>query len=325
MKALEKNKAQKLVKKIQLGKFDENDIDSLFMRLRAYSDDYPVFREVADFVAHNDERHKGLTNDSLGVLYLQMKFFFSYQAHKRKLDVTASFPLWIKKLFLLLIKKIDEDEIKKNLKVSRETLASRIENGFKTDKKTGTAVLKQGTKSQQTFEMVKFIMMTLHTGPVFTQDMLISDLVGVMKKNDIEIDSEVFIAQADKVTLCVLLLLHNARFDCTDHKPGLAKIGCDTKHVLLSEERGNELSETSKPFGNLNIEGYVVIDNKGKDVTVQSRLIETNLEVRSWCSGNMFSIKYHSLEESIDVYQAVTFADDLYLTEGFLLSNQATA
>ncbi|TMX32314.1 hypothetical protein, partial [Vibrio rotiferianus] len=110
-----------------------------------------------------------------------------------------------------------------------------------------------------------------------------------------------------------------------DHKPGLAKIGCDTKHVLLSEERGNELSETSKPFGNLNIEGYVVIDNKGKDVTVQSRLIETNLEVRSWCSGNMFSIKYHSLEESIDVYQAVTFADDLYLTEGFLLSNQATA
>ena len=37
MKQEEKIKAQKIIDKIETGNFDENDIDSLFMKLRPYS------------------------------------------------------------------------------------------------------------------------------------------------------------------------------------------------------------------------------------------------------------------------------------------------
>ena len=65
MKFIEKTKVQKIVEKIESGHFDENDIDNIFMKLRAYSKNFWVFREIADFVAHNDERDRGLVNQAL--------------------------------------------------------------------------------------------------------------------------------------------------------------------------------------------------------------------------------------------------------------------
>lgn len=45
MKSIEKGKVQKIVDKIQSGNFDENDIDNIFMKLRAYSANFNVFRD----------------------------------------------------------------------------------------------------------------------------------------------------------------------------------------------------------------------------------------------------------------------------------------
>ncbi|HDU8584939.1 TPA: hypothetical protein RG682_000381 [Vibrio alginolyticus] len=96
MKPIDKTKAQKLVTKLEAGDFDENDVDNLFMRLRAYSHGNKVFREVADFVAHNDERNRGITNESLEAFYLSFKFFEEYTSSKKPLDITSPFPLYIK-------------------------------------------------------------------------------------------------------------------------------------------------------------------------------------------------------------------------------------
>ena len=78
MRANEKVKAQRVVEKIERGAFDDNDIDNLFMKLRAYSRGYHVFREVADFVAHPDARDQGLTNESLEAFSLIMRYFTEY-------------------------------------------------------------------------------------------------------------------------------------------------------------------------------------------------------------------------------------------------------
>lgn len=78
MKLIEKIKAQKIVDKIQSNQFDENDIDGLFMRLRLYSKEQYIFKEIADFVAHNDARDRGLANKSLETMYPRMKYFIEY-------------------------------------------------------------------------------------------------------------------------------------------------------------------------------------------------------------------------------------------------------
>ncbi|MDH5356168.1 MAG: hypothetical protein OEY09_17130 [Gammaproteobacteria bacterium] len=104
MKPIEKAKAQKLLVKLESGNFDENDIDNLFMRLRAYSHGNRIFREVADFVAHNDERNKGVATESLEAFYLSFKYFLEYISPKKSLDIGSSFPLYVKKLMRMTLK-----------------------------------------------------------------------------------------------------------------------------------------------------------------------------------------------------------------------------
>lgn len=92
MKTIEKSKLQKSIQKIESGSFDENDIDNIFMKLRAYSTKFSVFREIADFVAHNDQRDRGLVNQALEHMYLSMRFFLDYQGeNKKQLDISESF------------------------------------------------------------------------------------------------------------------------------------------------------------------------------------------------------------------------------------------
>ena len=80
VKSNEKRKTQGLINKIQSGQFDENDVDGLFMKLRAYSTGFRVFREIADLIAHNDQRNHGLVNQALETVYLRMKFFMEYHS-----------------------------------------------------------------------------------------------------------------------------------------------------------------------------------------------------------------------------------------------------
>ena len=87
MKPIEKAKAQKLVLKLESGDFDENDIDNIFMRLRAYSHGNRIFHEIADFVAHNDKRDKGVSAESLEAFYLSIKYFLEYVSPKKTLDI----------------------------------------------------------------------------------------------------------------------------------------------------------------------------------------------------------------------------------------------
>ena len=140
MKSIEKGKVQKIVDKIQSGNFDENDIDNIFMKLRAYSANFNVFREIADFVAHNDERDRGLVNQALEHMYLSIRFFLDYQGeNKKSLDIGVPFPSWILKLMKYQVERANESDLKTKFNVTRSRLISRIDSSFKVDKKDGTA------------------------------------------------------------------------------------------------------------------------------------------------------------------------------------------
>lgn len=324
MKLIEKNKAQKLVEKIQRNQFDENDIDSLFMRLRAFSKGKHVFREIADFVAHNDARDRGLANRSLETMYLRMKFFVEYNSPKKPLNISSEFPLWIKKLMLLQVDKFDESQLKAKFKVSKKRLKSRIDNGFKEDRKAKSAILKDGKLSSETFDAIKHVMSFLISQPAFSQEELISELTSVIQDNGINLDTDLFVLQSDKITLCTMLLLHNASFDFKGHKPGYTRIGCEKEAISFNtrfiDVNGNEV-KNNETFGKLSINGYVVLDNNGTDVTMVHPLMQTNLDANNWCHDNMFTVEPWSEETPKHLCKKLSFDDGLHISETFKLSN----
>ena len=143
MKKIEKVKAQKLLLKLESGDFDENDIDNIFMRLRAYSYGNRIFLEVADSIAHPDKRNKGVCVESLEAFYLNFKYFLEYVSPNKSLDIGKPFPLYVKKLMKYQIDKCNEAHLKEKFNVTRRRLKSRVDTIFSEDKNSKKAFLKK--------------------------------------------------------------------------------------------------------------------------------------------------------------------------------------
>jgi hypothetical protein len=326
VKGIEKSKAQKLILKIEKGQFDENDIDSLFMRMRAYSNKMPVFREIADFVAHNDQRDRGLANQSLETMYLRMKYFLEYNSPKKSLDISSPLPLWIKRLMVLQVNKFKESVLKEKFNVTQQRLKSRIENAFKDDKKNKTATLKDGKLSQQTLEAIQHIMGFLVSDVAFTQEELITELVSVIVSNKLLIDKDLFLKQSDKITLCTLLLLHNATFDFKGHKLGYTQISTEKESISHNtkfvDADGNEV-EHIESFGNLHVTGWVVLNNNGKDVTMGHTIMSTNLDAETWCVKELFHIEPFNDDMPNHMCKRIKLKGDLTISDCFRIGEIA--
>ena len=324
MKAVEKTKTQKIINKIEQGLFDENDIDNLFMKLRAYSSGFGIFREIADYVAHNDLRDRGITNESLNGMYLSIKFFLEYTSPKKTLDISKPFPIWIKTLIKFQIDKCDETELVKMFNVKKSRLKSRINNGFKDNRKAETTEIKDGKLSSSTLEAIQYVMGFIYARESFSQSDLINQLISVINHNKFKCDEALFVNQSNKITLCILLLLHNAEFDYKGYKPGYCKISSEhseISHNIRWVDKDNNPVDLNESFGNLDIKGHVVVKNGDKDVTVAHTVATTNLKAEDWCEEQLFNIEPKSEHTPEYLCKRLNLDQDLLISSSFKLTS----
>jgi hypothetical protein len=322
LKANEKAKAQRTIQKIESGAFEDTDVDNLFMRLRAFSAGYNVFREIADFVAHNDARDRGVTNKSLEAFYLNMRYFCEYASPGVSLDISTPFPIYVKRLMKYQVDRSNEQELKAKFRVTRERLKSRIDSLFKVDKKSGTAYLK-GRIGKETFDALSYVLGFIHSRPAFTQDDLLNELVLVLKKNKLTFDEQVIRKRGNRIALCVLTLLHHTTFDFKGHQLGHCHISSEKTaiphNVKYIDENGNEVP-LEEEFGTLQVNGDVVVQYNGRDLTVSHPVFTTELKVEEWCDQSMFSIEATQAGETQLLYRKVNFEAELGINENFKLA-----
>lgn len=316
MKTIEKSKLQKSIQKIESGSFDENDIDNIFMKLRAYSTKFSVFREIADFVAHNDQRDRGLVNQALEHMYLSMRFFLDYQGeNKKKLDISESFPSWIIKLMKYQVEKIDEAILKDKFNVGKSRLISRIDNSFKIDKQKGTATYKDGKLSQITFEAISHCMSFISGTAKFTQEDLVDELVEVLAANHISYDEKLIREQANKITICTLLLFQHSTFDFKGYKVGECKISAEKVSILHNTKfvdiDGNPV-EHIESFGNLYVQGTITLNHNNSNTKIAHTIMSTTLSAEEWCDDSLFEIE---VSEHGYCYKKLKLDNDLCLNE----------
>lgn len=322
MKNLEKIKAQKIVNRIQIGDFDENDVDNLFMRLRASSQKNIIFREIADFVAHNDKRDRGVTNQSLEAMYYSIKYFLEYTSVNISLDITKPFPIWIKKLIKYQIDKIDEEKLIEKFFVRKERLKTRIDKGFKDNKQTQKTLLKKDKLSIETLHAIQFVMSFIISKEAFSQKDLINQIINVIEQNEISFDKNKILAQADKIILCVLLLLHNSEFDYKGHKLAYCTINSEKESVSCNtnfiDKDGNKI-EIDEGFGNLQVRGNVILNKDGQDLTVCYTIMSTELEVKKWCDESLFNIEPLGKTNTEYLCKRIKLGADIFISENFKL------
>lgn len=318
IKGNERAKAQRTVNDVSAGRFDERDIDHLFMSLRAHCGPYKIFREVADFVAHNDIRDKGITNQSLEAFYLSFKYFSEYVSPKRALDIGNPFPAYIIKLMKYQVDKCDEAKLRQEFNVTKSRLKSRIDNLFKIDNKARTACLSKRL-SDPNLKALQHILSFIGSYPAYTQDEIISELIEVLSINKLDFDRDAVLSQGDRIMLCILSLIHESEYDFKGQKTGYCNISCETTAlpygVTYVDENGKSV-EIEQSYGNLQISGHVVVVNGGKEVTVAYPIITTHLNVEDWCSESLFSIEK---SEGGMQFRKVSFDGPIGVNENFQL------
>lgn len=325
--AREKIKVQKLVSQIEQGSFDDNVVDSLFMKLRGFSHGNVVFREIADFVAHNDKRNKGITVEALNALYLSMKYFIEYVSPNKAINIQQPFPIYIKRLMIYQVNKCDEHLLREKFHESKLSLKNRIDTSFKEDKEHGIAYFKKDRISRQFFESIQYLLGFIGVVPAFTQQALIEQLIAVLSKNGISFNEDKIREQEKKIVLCILCLLNNTQFEYKGHKPGYCKVSCERKEIMnipnFVDQEGNKI-DYIKSFGNLSLEGYIVLKNEDKDLTVCYPLFATDLSVEEWCDEDLFTIRVQGAGNSKVEFHKVNLDTDLVISENFKLSSICT-
>lgn len=186
MKQVEHIKTQKIINKIESGNFDENDVEILYMKLRPYSYGNIIFREIADFVAHNDERNKGLAVKSLKTMSLMMKYFINYPGNNKKLDISKEFPMWIKELLILQVDKLDLKTIRTEFKSTSKKIKSLINNSLIENEQNNMVIIEN--ISDSLYKILKYLLGRIISNPIFTQEKIIDETLNVLKKNKIDIN-----------------------------------------------------------------------------------------------------------------------------------------
>lgn len=223
MKLAEKIKAQKVLRNIQTGDFDENDLEMLLMRLRPYAKSNHVFREAADFVAHNDERYKGLINASLDCIAMNMRYFQEYcMDGKARLNLIEDFPEYIGKLLLYQVDKYPKEKLRQQLSLSHHQAREIIKEIVRKGSKPGFSVVRPGLKLRK-YELVKELLSIIVVNPVFTKDQLLTEIKTVVVENDLQLDEVKFNNQIEKILVLFSLLVHQVPFKLSS---GMKAICC---------------------------------------------------------------------------------------------------
>lgn len=272
MKLVERVKAERTVEKIQGGTFDQDDIELLLIRLRAYSGGYWVFREASNFVAHNDVRDQGVINESLDTFNLSVRFFMEYGYTGVGLRLDEPFPAYIKKLLTLQVKKFDEKELLKETGLGRAKLLVKIDNHIKKAAK-GQCVLEVKKAGEKVYNAFAYLLQRIKVAPVFSPEDLYGEVIGVLSANKVAHNQDALFEQKDRFILSFALMLHQTQQQLTDGKVG----NCE----LDFEELGG--------VRHLVVKAGVQVDFENAHVEMVHTIFNTGLSVVEYCGASILS------------------------------------
>lgn len=288
MKPIEKHKLDKILEKVDSGQFDENDIDNLFIKLRPYYRGFRKFKEISDFVAHNDERDRGLLNQTLEHWYLMIKYYVDYVYEKdaETLNIGKPFPSWIIKLVKFQAKNVDKRKFLQDNKQSVTSFLKKVDQLFKINNEEKTAIYNSDSISDLFLNGLKDCLNFISFRSAFNQDELIKEIIGVLKANKIKFNENNIKLYSDKITVCTILLMHNASYTYNGMNLGTSYI---TYKNLVEITQG---FDPNIDFGNLLVGGSIAVRTKtGDELKFGGPLMFTNLNAEEWCSPELVSIE----------------------------------
>lgn len=316
-------KLNQIVARIQTGRFDENDVDNLLMKLRPYAGTKTIFLEVAHFVAHSDTRDRGLAQQSITAFVDSIQYFQEYMSEKRPLDLGVPFPAYIYRLFLSQARLSDERRLKAEYKMSHATLIKKIEANFSIDKKTDTCCLRNNKGGIELFAALQFITSFIHSRVAFHVRDFHKELKDVMREQKVPFDEAAWDALADRISLAILCLVSNTEFLLANGGQASCKLETENHFRLLSGQRRlptGIMSSEPTSFGCLMILGEATVNSVNKaPLRISFPLIDTDLDPHEHCDHKLFAQDQAPEDFGDCKVEIINLARDMSLSHDFKL------
>lgn len=286
-------KVSQLTNRIEVGRFDANDVDALLIKLRPYAAPRSVFREIADFVAHADARVKGVTWDSMTGFADVMRYFVEYVGPKQPLDIGQPFPIYVYRLFRSQTTLADENQLKQRFRLSRQSLLAKIESNFKLDKATKLCHLRPTKDGVEFLAALRYVTGFIHSRPAFDVAEFHKQFRALLGAHNVSVNESALMAHTDRISLALLCLLSGTEFSLPEGEKGTCVLGAESHYRILDGKRRTPIGEvTSEPssLGKLQIRGEVKVVSKGKPIIVAYPLVSTSLDPHDHCDSALFEV-----------------------------------
>jgi hypothetical protein len=285
-------KLNQIIKRIQNGRFDANDVDNLLVKLRTYAKEKTVFLEIANFVAHSNARDQGLAQQSITAFVDSIQYFQEYVSEKRPLDLGAPFPAYIYRLFHSQARLSDERRLKAEHKMSHATLIKRIKANFSIDEKAGTCSVRNNKGGIELLAALQFITSFIHSRAAFHVRDFHKELKDVMRAQEVTFDEALWDTQADRISLAILCLVSNTKFLLKNGNQASCKLETENHFRLLDGQRRlptGVMSSEPTSFGRLMILGEATVSSVNKaPLRISFPLIDTDLDPHEHCDPKLF-------------------------------------
>ena len=261
---------QENIKKIESGSFNENDVGMLYVGLRQIINknaslyENTIF-ELSNFIMHGDCRDIGIMLDTFVDFYHMVLYLFNYALYGANIDITKTFPSYIKNMCQNKLNRMTNTEVKKNFKENKKTLKRIIEKSIILDDSNNAFIDK--TAPGNVYNIIYTLFQKIPVEPIFTDDSIMESLKRILDINKIKYNRGSLFKQKDKIILSILVHIHHTNLK---NKLGL-KIHC---HIYYNIDTNN-LS--------LNL-GFLMPNNEW--IGFMYEAISTKLSIHNYCSSD---------------------------------------
>jgi len=216
---------ERIKEKIKLDTFDESDIEKLLLLLRPSSKG--IVWELASFIAHQEERTKGLFQELLDTNYAILKHSLEKDNKTEQINPFSIHESIYKTLIIGGIKIYPKDKIKNYTGKSNQECIKLLELSYA--KKDDYYVLKDYSKLPIVIILLRLSVSIFQADKeVFTQSDLVDqfsqNISALSKSLNLLFDKKEFQTKSDDITICIMCILHSRQFKLYDNSVGTCEM-----------------------------------------------------------------------------------------------------
>jgi hypothetical protein len=251
------------------GEIRSGDFSALCLYLRSHSYGCETVRELGDFVAHADERYKGITTQRVKDFFTFLRF--RIPTLKAAIDLGA-LPLNFASVLEGSFRYIDDATIKRVTRLKRKTAHKVLQSVIDSLVPNGSGGLTITRTSSDEIAIIHCCIGRITTGPAFNEDRLFNEFVHILGKNNLLHSDERAAFQAVRASLILFAVssMHLCRIDLGD---------------------GTEANLSASPdaeAGKMGISASATVhDAMGRPIIIQTPIFLTTLDGAIHCEQSL--------------------------------------